>query len=96
MSANRDAFELQEEDRQLGKALARLLVDLDLEEAKPFLNPPYWIPYFICFSSRKVEYFFKRCGTRFFVDVGGKQSFMCHEINTVRANRWAKNFISRY
>ena len=40
LSANRDAFELQEEDRQLGKALARLLVDLDLEEAKPFLNPP--------------------------------------------------------
>ena len=41
LSANRDAFELQEEDRQLGKALARLLVDLDLEEAKPFLTPPY-------------------------------------------------------
>lgn len=41
LSANRDAFELQEEDRQLGKALARLLVDLDLDEAKPFLNPPY-------------------------------------------------------
>ena len=41
LSANRDAFELQEEDRQLGKALARLLVDLNLEEAKPFLNPPY-------------------------------------------------------
>ena len=40
LSANRDAFELQEEDRQLGKALARLLVDLDLEEAKPCLNPP--------------------------------------------------------
>ncbi|SVD56171.1 uncharacterized protein METZ01_LOCUS409025, partial [marine metagenome] len=39
--ANRDAFELQEEDRQLGKALARLLVDLGLEEAKPFLNSPY-------------------------------------------------------
>jgi len=41
LSANRDAFELQEEDRQLGKALARLLVDLDLEEAKPFLSPPH-------------------------------------------------------
>ncbi|SVB22165.1 uncharacterized protein METZ01_LOCUS175019, partial [marine metagenome] len=41
LSANRDAFELQEEDRQIGKALARLLVDLDLEEAKPFLKPPY-------------------------------------------------------
>ena len=41
LSANRDAFELQEEDRQLGKALARLLVDLNLEEAKPFLSPPY-------------------------------------------------------
>ena len=41
LSANRDAFELQEEDRQIGKALARLLVDLDLEEAKPFLNPPH-------------------------------------------------------
>ena len=40
LSANRDAFELQEEDRQLGKALARLLVDLDLEEAKPCLNRP--------------------------------------------------------
>ena len=39
--ANRDAFELQEEDRQIGKALARLLVDLDLEEAKSFLKPPY-------------------------------------------------------
>ena len=38
LSASRDAFELQEEDRQLGKALARLLVDLDLDEAKPFLN----------------------------------------------------------
>ena len=41
LSANRDAFELQEEDRQIGKALARLLVDLDLEEARPFLKPPY-------------------------------------------------------
>ena len=41
LSANRDAFELQEEDRQLGKALARLLVDLGLGEAKPFSNPPY-------------------------------------------------------
>ena len=41
LSANRDAFELQEEDRQIGKALARLLVDLDLEEAKSFLKPPY-------------------------------------------------------
>jgi len=41
LSANRDAFELQEEDRQLGKALARLLVNLGLEEAKPFLNPPH-------------------------------------------------------
>ena len=41
LSANRDAFELQEEDRQLGKALARLLVDLGLEEAKPFVNPPH-------------------------------------------------------
>jgi len=41
LSANRDAFELQEEDRQLGKALARLLVNLDLEEAKPFLSPPH-------------------------------------------------------
>ena len=41
LSANRDAFELQEEDRQLGKALARLLVDLDLEEAKHFSSPPY-------------------------------------------------------
>ena len=28
MSASRDSFELQEEDRQMGKALARLLVDL--------------------------------------------------------------------
>ena len=41
LSASRDAFELQEEDRQLGKALARLLVDLDLDEAKPFSNSPY-------------------------------------------------------
>jgi urease accessory protein len=41
LSASRDAFELQEEDRQLGKALARLLVDLDFDEAKPFLKPPY-------------------------------------------------------
>ena len=39
--ASRDASELQEEDRQLGKALARLLVDLDLDEAKPFLLAPY-------------------------------------------------------
>jgi len=41
LSANRDAFELQEEDRQIGKALARLLVDLDMEEAHPYLKPPY-------------------------------------------------------
>ena len=41
LSANRDSFELQEEDRQLGKALARLLVDLGLKEAKPFSTPPY-------------------------------------------------------
>ena len=39
--ASRDSFELQEEDRQMGKALARLLVDLDLGEAKPFLRAPY-------------------------------------------------------
>jgi len=39
--ANRDSFELQEEDRQMGKALARLLVDLGLNEAKPFLRAPY-------------------------------------------------------
>jgi len=39
--ASRDSFELQEEDRQMGKALARLLVDLDLDEAKPFLHAPY-------------------------------------------------------
>ena len=38
--ASRDSHELQEEDRQVGKALARLLVDLDLPEAKPFLSPP--------------------------------------------------------
>ena len=41
LSANRDAFELQEEDRQLGKALARLLDSLGLDEAKSFLSPPY-------------------------------------------------------
>jgi urease accessory protein len=41
LSANRDSFELQEEDRQLGKALARLLVNLGLDEAKHFLSPPY-------------------------------------------------------
>ena len=39
--ASRDSFELQEEDRQMGKALARLLVDLDLDEAKPFLSATY-------------------------------------------------------
>ena len=38
--ASRDSHELQEEDRQLGKALARLLVDLELEDAKDFLKPP--------------------------------------------------------
>ena len=38
---SRDAFELQEEDRQLGKALARLLVDLDLKEAETFLHEPH-------------------------------------------------------
>ena len=36
--ASRDSFELQEEDRQMCKALARLLVDLDLDEAKLFLR----------------------------------------------------------
>ena len=36
--ASRDAFEFQEEDRQLGKALARLLVDLDLKEAETLLR----------------------------------------------------------
>ena len=36
LAANRDSFESQEEDRQLGKSLARLLVDLDLVEAKPY------------------------------------------------------------
>ena len=41
LAANRDSFESQEEDRQLGKSLARLLVDLDLVEAKPYLTPPY-------------------------------------------------------
>ena len=39
--ASRDSHELQEEDRQLGKALARLLVDLELEDAKDFLKPPF-------------------------------------------------------
>ena len=39
--ASRDSFELQKEDRQMGKALARLLVDLNLDEAKPFLSAPY-------------------------------------------------------
>lgn len=38
--ANRDAFEFQEEDRQLGKALARLLTDLGLQDAKSFLKEP--------------------------------------------------------
>ena len=41
LSASRDTFELQEEDRQLGKALARLLVDLGLDEAKLFLQAPH-------------------------------------------------------
>ena len=39
--ASRDSFELQEEDREMGKALARLLVDLNLDDAKPFLRAPY-------------------------------------------------------
>ncbi len=39
--ASRDSFELQKEDRQMGKALARLLVDLGLDEAKLFLRAPY-------------------------------------------------------
>ena len=39
--ASRDSHELQEEDRQLGKALARLLADLELEGAKDFLKPPF-------------------------------------------------------
>ena len=38
--ASRDSYELQEEDLQLGKALARLLVDLDLGEAEPFSRSP--------------------------------------------------------
>ena len=41
LSASRDAFELQEEDRQMGKALARLLVDLDIEESRNYLSPPF-------------------------------------------------------
>lgn len=41
LAASRDSFEIQEEDRQMGKALARLLVDLDLSEAKPFSSPPF-------------------------------------------------------
>ncbi|MEC7641650.1 MAG: urease accessory protein UreF [Nitrospinota bacterium] len=38
--ASRDAFELQEEDRQLGKTMARLLSNLDVEEAEIFLHEP--------------------------------------------------------
>ena len=41
MSASRDSFEFQEEDRQMGKALARLLVDLDIEESRNYLSPPF-------------------------------------------------------
>ncbi len=38
LHASRESAELQAEDRQLGSALARLLADLGLEEARPWLN----------------------------------------------------------
>lgn len=44
--ASREAAELQREDRHLGTALARLLVDLGLEEAAPWRNAPH-----VCFAT---------------------------------------------
>ena len=44
--ASREAAELQQEDRHLGAALARLLSDLGLEEAKPWRNAPR-----VCFAT---------------------------------------------
>ncbi len=38
--ACRESFELQQEDRQLGRALARLLNDLDIEEARYWKKNP--------------------------------------------------------
>jgi len=40
LRACRESRELQEEDRQLGRALARLLRDLDLAEATPWVGHP--------------------------------------------------------
>ncbi len=44
--ASREAAELQQEDRHLGTALARLLVDLGLEDAEPWRNTPQ-----VCFAT---------------------------------------------
>ena len=41
LMASRDSYELQEEDRQQGKALARLLVELGLKEKEVYLCQPY-------------------------------------------------------
>ena len=38
--ACRESFELREEDRQTGQALARLLADMDLPEARPWIRKP--------------------------------------------------------
>ena len=40
LRACRESRELQEEDRQLGRALARLLRDLDMKEAAPWVGHP--------------------------------------------------------
>lgn len=44
--ASREAAELQREDRHLGTALARLLVDLGIAEAEPWRNAPR-----VCFAT---------------------------------------------
>ncbi|MFZ1324580.1 MAG: urease accessory UreF family protein [Candidatus Contendobacter sp.] len=44
--ASREAAELQQEDRHLGMALARLLADLGLDEAAPWRNAPR-----VCFAT---------------------------------------------
>jgi len=47
--ASREAKELHEEDHYLGKALSKLLVDLDIQQAKEIIDTPY-VNYATAFS----------------------------------------------
>lgn len=47
--ASREARELHEEDHHLGKALSKLLVDLDIQQAKEIIDTPY-VTYATAFS----------------------------------------------